>query len=150
MKTIFLFALVLIFPVLVSAQPGVPRDVEFVLARIQHAFQTSNPTSIEDLLPMSTMMRLGDSLYWSASRIEALDLLKAYFADKDSVVFRFSSPGSGRLTYTVGGKRESVDVDVWLIRTRGEVGLCALNMSNYPLATVFMNIHPANKKMAGS
>jgi hypothetical protein len=37
-------------------------------------------------------------------------------------------------------------VDVWLLRTRGEVGLYALNISNYPSATVFMNIHPAKKK----
>jgi len=149
MKTIILVALVLFVPVLASAQPGVPRDVEMVLARIEHAFQTSNPTSIEDLLPMSTLMRLGDSLYWSASRIKALDLLKAYFADKESVEFRFNSPGTGTLSYAIKGKRETVSVDVWLLRTGGEVGLFALNISNYPSATVFMNIHPGKKK-AGS
>ena len=149
MKTVILVALVLLVPVLSSAQPGVPRDVEMVLARIEHAFQTSNPTSIEDLLPTSTLMRLGDSLYWSASRIKALDLLKGYFADKKSVEFNFNSPGHGTLSYMAGGKRESVSVDVWLLRTRGEVGLYALNISNYPSATVFMDIHPARKK-AGS
>jgi hypothetical protein len=148
-KIIAAVVLILLLPVVLQAQPGVPRDVETVLARIEHAFQTSNPASIEDLLPMSTLMRLGDSLYWSASRIKALNLLKGYFADKESVKFRFNSPGTGMLTYMVGGKRESVNVDVWLLRTRGEVGLYALNISNYPSATVFMNIHPAKKK-AGS
>lgn len=145
MKIILPLVLILLFPVALAAQPGVPRDVEIVLARIEHAFRTSNPTLIENLLPMSTMMRLGDSLYWSASRIKALDLLKTYFSDKESVEFRFNSPGTGSLIYSVAGKRDTVSVDVWLLRTHGEVTLYALNMSNYPSATVFMDIHPARR-----
>ena len=145
MKSSLVKALILLLPALLAAQPGVPRDVEFTLMRIEHAIQTSNPTSIENLLTMNTMMRLGDSLYWSASRIKTLDLLKAWFSDKDSIVFRFDSPGTGRLMYSIAGKRDTVNVDVWLSRSRGEVGLYALNISNYPLATVFMNIHPAHK-----
>ena len=146
MKTILLVALVLFLPVLGSAQPGVAHDVEMVLARIEHAFRTSNPTSIEDLFPTSTLMRLGDSLYWSASGIKAMDLLKAYFADKDSIVCSVGRLGTGELSYVIDGKRESVRVDVWLMRNRGELELHALNISNYPTATVFMNIHPAKKK----
>ena len=145
MKIILAVALILVFPIVLTAQPGVPRDVEIVLARVERAFQTSNPTSIEDLLPMFTLMRLGDSLYWSASRIKALDLLKAYFSDKDSVVFRFYSPGTGTLIYSAAGKRDTVSVDVWLLRTGGEVSLYALNISNYPSATVFMDIHPTRR-----
>lgn len=145
MKIISVIALVLLLPAVLLAQPGVPRDVEFALSRIEHAFQTSNPSAIEDLLPMGMMMRLGDSLYWSASRIKALDLLKRYFAGKESVVFRFNSPGSGTLIYSSGGKRDTVSVDVWLSRTRGEVSVYALNISNYPLATMFMNIQPSRR-----
>jgi hypothetical protein len=145
MKAFLGVILVVLFPALLAAQPGVPRDVEFTLMRIEHAFQNSNPASIEDLMPMEMMIRLGDSLYWSASRIKALDLLKAYFSDKDSIVFRFDSPGAGRLIYSAAGKRDTVNVDVWLTGSRGGVGLYALNISNYPLATVFMNIHPVRK-----
>jgi hypothetical protein len=145
MKTHSVTALILLFPVVLFAQPGVPRDVEFALARIERAFQTASPMSIEDLLPMSTLMRLGDSLYWSASRIRALDLLKGYFSGKESIVFRFDSPGSGRLIYSEAGKRDTVNVDVWLSRSRGEVSLYALNISNYPLATIFMDIHPSRR-----
>jgi hypothetical protein len=145
MKTLSLVPLILFFPALLFAQPGVPRDVEFALSRIEHAFQTSNPSAIEDLLPMATLMRLGDSLYWSASPIMALDLLKTYFAAKESVLFRFNSPGSGTLIYSTAGKRDTVSVDVWLSRTRGEVSVYALNISNYPLATVFMHTHPSRR-----
>ena len=130
---------------MLQAQPGVPRDVEFALTRIEHAIQTSNPTSIEDFLTMNTMMRLGNSLYWTASRIKTLDLLKSFFSDKDSIVFRFDSPGTGKLIYSAAGKRDTVNVDIWLAGPRGEVGLYALNISNYPLATIFMNIHPPHK-----
>ena len=140
MKALLVLALALLFPALLAAQPGVPRDVETALARIEHAFQMCNPAAIEDLLPMSTMMRLGDSLFLSASRIKSLDLLKTYFSDKDSVAFHFESPGTGRLVYSAGGKRQTVSVDVWLSRSRGEIELYALNISNYPSATVFMDI----------
>ncbi len=89
MKMKLFFPAILLIPGIIMAQPGVPHDVESALARIEHAFQSSNPASIEDLLPMSMLLRLGDSLYLNVSRITALDLLKRFFSDRDSVQFHF-------------------------------------------------------------
>jgi hypothetical protein len=145
MKTISVIAFVLLVPANLHAQPGIPRDVEFALLRIEHAFQTGSPTSIEDLFPLATTMRLGDSLYWNVSSITALDLLKRYFDVKKEILFRFESPGSGTLIYSSAGRRDTVSVDVWLSRSRREVSLYALNFSNYPLATIFMDIHRSRR-----
>jgi len=98
------------------------------------------------LLQSGITMRLGDSLYQRISSITAIDLLNKFFTNKDSIDFRFGLPGQGTMTYSSGGKRESTQVDVWLKRDQGEIGIYALNISNYPIATVFFNIHPDTSK----
>jgi hypothetical protein len=90
-------------------------------------------------------MRLEDSLYQSISSIYALDKLKRFFADKDSIDFRFGLPGSGMMTYSQNGRRDTVNVNVWLKRSYGETEVYTINISNYPIATVFFDI-PRNKK----
>ena len=145
MKTVSVFALMLFLPVLLAAQPGVPRNVEFTLERIEHALKAGSPASIEDLLPFDLTMRLEDSLYSGISRLKVMELLKKYFSDKDSVEFsRLERPGTGRLSYTSGGKRKEVYVDVWLSGSQGGILLYSLNISNYPYATMFMNIYPSH------
>ncbi len=145
MKHFIVVMALVMLPSWAAAQPWVPRDVEMVLMRIEHAFRVAEPGSIEDLLQSGITIRLEDSLYRDISSIRALDLLKGYFADKDSVEFRFDSPGSGTMYYTANGQRDTVNVDVWLARSRYNVALYALNISNYPTATVFFNI-PRTKK----
>ena len=115
-------------------------SVEMALTRIEQAFRTGAPASIEDLLPSGITMRLGDSLYQSISSISALDYLTKFFADKDSIDFRFALPGNGTMIYTQSGQRDTVNVDVWLRRSRGEIQVYAINISNYPIATVFFDI----------
>ena len=145
MKTTSFFALMLLLPVLLAAQPGVPKNVELALDRIEHALQVASPTSIEDLLPFDLTMRLEDSLYINMSRTKAVTLLRKYFSDKDSIEFSWlGRPGTGRLSFTSGGKRENVYVDVWLSVFQGELLLHSLNISNYPYATMFMNVHPSH------
>ena len=124
---------------------GIPRSVELALTRIEQAFRMGDPGSIEDILNSGITMRLEDSLYQSISSIYALDKLKRFFADKDSIDFRFGLPGSGMMTYSQDGKRDTINVDVWLKRSHGEAELYAINISNYPIATVFFDI-PRNKK----
>jgi hypothetical protein len=119
---------------------GVPMPVEMALTRIEQALRTGYPASIEDMLPSGITMRLGDSLYQSASSIYALDRLTKFFADKDSIDFRFGLPGSGTMTYSQNGQRDTVEVDVWLKWSFGEIEIYALNISNYPIATVFFDI----------
>jgi ribosomal protein S9 len=75
-----------------------------------------------------------------------MNLLREFFANKDSIDFRFGLPGNGTMTYSSSGKRESTQVDVWLKRDQGEIGVYALNISNYPIATVFFNVHQDTSK----
>ncbi len=146
MRTIMAAVVLLLLPLMATAQPWVPRDVEMALNRIQQAFRTADPASIEDMIPSGITMRLADSLYRDISSIQALDLLKQYFADKDSIDFHMvGMPGTGTMYYTQNGQRDTVNVDVWLMRGRFEVNIYALNISNYPTATVFFNI-PRSKK----
>jgi hypothetical protein len=128
------------------SQIGVSRNIEFALHRIEYAIRDGYPAAVEDLIQSGITMRLGDSLYQNISSITAMNLLKEFFAEKDSIEFRFILPGQGTMTYSSGGKRESTQVDVWLKRDRGEIGVYALNISNYPIATVFFNIHPDKSK----
>lgn len=141
MKTIFAILLALTCSAAAFSQPGVPQNVEFALGRIENALRTANPGAIEDLLSWNMTLRLADSLYQGVSRIQSLDLLKKFFSDKDSIDFRFTLPGSGTMVYSSAGKRDTTQVDVWLRGTRDEIGLHAINISNYPLATVFFDIH---------
>jgi hypothetical protein len=117
-----------------------PGRVEFTLTRIEQALKTGDPGSIEDLLSSGITMRLEDSLYQSISSISAFEKLKIFFADKDSIDFRFGLPGSGMMTYVQNGKRDTVSVDVWLKRSYEGAEIHAINISNYPIATVFFDI----------
>ena len=142
MRTLLIGVLILLCSAQVFSQPGVPRNVESALFRIERAIRDGYPASVEDLIQSGITMRIEDSLYQSISSIAAISILKEYFADKDSIDFRFGMPGQGTMTYSSGGKRESTQVDVWLKRDQGEIGVYALNISNYPIATVFFkNIH---------
>jgi hypothetical protein len=145
MKKILVVVILLLCFTQAFSQLGIPRNVEFALGRIEQAFRSGYPGSIEDMLQSGITMRLDDSLYQSISSIYALDLLKKFFTDKDSIDFRFGLPGSGTMYYTTNGKRDTMQVDVWLRRNRGEVLIHAINISNYPIATVFFDIHKNEK-----
>jgi hypothetical protein len=146
MRTLLVGLLVLLCSAHTFTQPGVPRNVEFALTRIEQALREGYPASIEDMIQSGITMRLGDSLYQSIPSMAAVNHLKEFFANKDSIDFRFGMPGEGTMTYSSAGKRESVLVDVWLRRDHGEIMVYALNMSNYPVATVFFNNHPDKSK----
>ena len=146
MKTLIIGALILFCFTQAFSQINIPRNVESALRRIESAIRTGDPAAVEDLIQSGITMRLEDSLYQRISSITAMNLLKEFFADKDSIDFRFGLPGAGTMTYSSSGKRESTQVDVWLKRDQGEIGVYALNISNYPIATVFFNIHPDTSK----
>jgi hypothetical protein len=129
----------LCFPAFLWAQPGIPRSVEIALMRVEQAFRTGSPGSIEDLIVSGMTMRIGDSLYRDVSSIKGLELLKSFFSGIDSVSFRFTIMGSGMMIYSVDGRRDTTHVDVWFARSRGEIALHAINISNYPTATIFLD-----------
>jgi hypothetical protein len=118
-----------------------PSDVETSLDRIEQAIRSGDPRSIEDLIPSGITMRLGDSLYESVSSITAIKALDNFFTDKDSVQFYFGLPGNGQMVYYVNGKKKTDEVDVWLRRRDGFIEISALNISNYPIATVFFRMN---------
>jgi hypothetical protein len=147
MKTVIAILMILLYFSLAPAQfLGVPRDVEFTLQRIEHAFATGNPSGIDDLISSSIIMRLNDSLYYDISSIRAMDLLKKFFANIDSLQFNFNLPGTGQMIYYSGGKKYKDNVDVWIYRRMGDIGIRALNISNYPTATVFFD-HTKHKNL---
>jgi hypothetical protein len=127
-----------------------PSDVEMSLHRIESAIRSGNPNSIEDLIPSGITMRLKDSLYESVPSITAMNLLNNYFADKDSIQFRFGLPGNGQMMYYRNGKKSTIEVDIWLRRRDGYPEIYAINISNYPIATVFFNIHHKEKEKSTS
>ena len=149
MKKLLAVPLLLFCFTVAHAQAWLPPQVDFTLGRIEQAIRSGDPSSIEDLLVSGMTMRLGDSLYESISSITALDVLQKFFEDKEKIDFQFGLPGSGTMFYTSAGKRDTVAVDVWLRRIPGGVGIYALNISNYPLATVFFRMsrskEPAKK-----
>jgi hypothetical protein len=146
MKTFLLPLMLLILPVQLLSQLGVSRDIEFTLYRVEQALRTGSPSAIEDLVESGITMRLGDSLYQEISSITAMHLLKSYFADKDSIEFRFMLPGTGCMYYSSAGRRDTVNVDVFLFGRRQNVVIRAINISNYPTATMFFNLPPQMRK----
>jgi hypothetical protein len=146
MKTYLIAMLLVCFSSVGFSQWFLPADVEMSLNRIESAFRDGNPSSIEDLIPSGITMRLDDSLYESISSITAMKALDNYFADKDSIQFKFALPGNGQMIYLKNGKKETVEVDVWLRRYAGFPEIYALNISNYPIATIFFNIHHKEKE----
>jgi len=104
-----------------------------VSSRIELAFNSKNFESIEDLWDFSITLRLEDSLYRDISSIHADLLLREYFSKKDSVEFRFNR---GEVSFITNEKRESFNVDIYLIFRKGQVGISMLNISNYPSSNV--------------
>ncbi|MGE5352653.1 MAG: DUF4783 domain-containing protein [Acidobacteriota bacterium] len=147
MKKLFPLLLFLILPVIVNAQSFfVPSDVQLSLDRIASAFRSSNPKAMDDLLSSPVTLRLQDSLYRDISNIQASDLLQRFFSDKKVLSFSFTTPGNGKMIYQEGEKTDTVNVDIWMRRAIGGPVLHAINISNYPIATVFFNIHHGDKK----
>lgn len=144
MKT---YLIILLFILMSSAgfSQWVPADIENALSRIENSIRKGNPSSIEDMLTNGMTIRLEDSLYQSISGIQALNVLNQYFENKQNITFRFTTPGDGKMIYTENGKQDTVNVDVWLRRSIGGPIINAINISNYPIATVFFDI-PRNKK----
>ncbi|MGE5401280.1 MAG: DUF4783 domain-containing protein [Ignavibacteriales bacterium] len=147
MKTLLTVLLFVFMPSLIFSQGFVPNDVEMALSRIEQAFRTASPQSIEDMIPSSITMRLQDSLYQSISSIQAMNVLKSFFDSKKDISFQLTTPGHGTMSFTdaATGKKETVAVDLWMARHMTGPTIYALNISNYPQATVFYNI-PGNKK----
>jgi len=146
MKPLFIGALFVFCFTQAFSQIFIPRNVESALNRIESAIRNGDPASVEDLIQSGITMRLEDSLYQRISSITAMNLLREFFTNKDSIDFRFGLPGNGTMVYSSGGKRQSTQVDVWLKRDQGEIGVYALNISNYPIATVFYKVHKDTSK----
>jgi hypothetical protein len=144
-KLLIASLLLFVSPNVFAQWAGVPMPVDLALTRIEQAIRTGDPASIEDMLASGITMRLRDSLYQSISSIYALDRLSKFFADKDSIDFRFGLPGSGTMIYSQNGQRDTVQVDVWLKWSDGGIEVYALNISNYPIATVFFDIPRAKE-----
>jgi hypothetical protein len=141
MKSYIVIVFILFCSSQAFSQWFLPSDVETSLDRIEYAIRNGNFNSIEDLIPSGITMRLDDSLYESVSSITAMKALDNFFADKDSIQFYFGIPGNGRMVYFQNGKKKSEEVDVWLRRRNGFIEISALNISNYPIATVFFRMH---------
>lgn len=148
MKKLFPFLLLLLFPVVIHSQGFfVPSDVQLALTRIQSSFRESNPKAMDDLLSSPVTLRLQDSLYRDISNIQASDLLQKLFENIKVKSFSFNTPGNGEMIYTsASGKTDTVNVDIWMRSAIGGPVLHAINISNYPIATVFFNIHHGDKK----
>jgi len=146
MKSLTIGVFFLLFPFLLAAQSKETGEVSLILDRIEQAFRTATPATIEDLFPFALTMRLGDSLYTNASRIQALELLKGFFSAKEFLQFHWvERQKTGKLIYTSGGKRDTVYVDIELAKLQREIVLQSLNISNYPSATMFMDTHPLRR-----
>ena len=141
MKSYIVIVFILFCSSQAFSQWFLPSDVETSLNRIEYAIRNGNFNSIEDLIPSGITMRLDDSLYESVPSIYAMKALDNFFADKDSIQFYFGIPGNGRMVYYQDGKKKSEEVDVWLRRRDGFIEISAINISNYPIATVFFRMH---------
>jgi hypothetical protein len=141
MKSYIVIVFILFCSSQAFSQWFLPSDVETSLDRIEYAIRNGNFNSIEDLIPSGITMRLDDSLYESVSSIYAMKALDNFFADKDSIQFYFGIPGNGQMVYYQDGKKKSEEVDVWLRRRDGFIEISAINISNYPIATVFFRMH---------
>ncbi len=138
MKRLILMSWFFILPSLLESQPALPLNVRETLARIEDAFRAGSPGYIDDLLTSGMPIRLGDSLYFHAFGPRPLSLLKDFFADKDSIDCHFGIGGNGTMTYSEGGARDTVKVDVLLTISTNKPVIYGLNISNYPLPMIFM------------
>ena len=139
----YIIILALILSSLSSAQ-----NFEMAFLRIEHAFRTASLGNLWPLISSGMSARIEDSLYQDISSIQAESILKEFFQNKDSVAFRFAgkfaycgnAEGSGIMTYVSDRKKESINVDVYLIDIKGETLISAVDISNSPSPIVFYNL----------
>ncbi len=111
------------------------------LSRISQAIRNNVPANFMDMYGSVVTVRLGDSLYVDISSITAAHLVNKFFQNKKVTSFDEGLPGDAVMIYSENGKQDTTHVDVWLQRAMGGPEIRALNISNYPLATVFFNTH---------
>lgn len=140
MKRSLLFAILLFSSQALFAQWNLSGNVGVALNRVEQAFKSGSPNSISDMLGSPVTMRLGDSLYIDIAGMQASKLLGDFFANKQVLSFDTGLPGNGSLIYTEGGKRDTVRVDIGLGRAMGGPEIRWLNISNYPMATMFFDL----------
>ncbi len=140
MKRLLLIALLLLSSQALFAQWNLDGYLGIALNRVDQAFRSGSPNSISDMLGSPITMRLGDSLYTDIAGMQASRLLNDFFRDKQIVSFTTGLPGSGALIFTEGGKTDTMRVDVGLHRAVGGPDIRWLNISNYPMATMFFDL----------
>jgi len=140
MKRSLLFAVMLFSSQHLFAQWSLSGNIGVALNRIEQAFRSGSPNSISDILGSPITMRLGDSLYIDITGMQASQLLNNFFANKQVATFDPGLPGNGSLIYMQAGTRDTLRVDVGLHRALGGPVIRWLNVSNYPMATMFFDM----------
>ena len=148
MRRYLLFAVLLFSSPALFAQWDVSGNVGISLNRIYQAFDSGSPNSISDMFASPVTIRLGDSLYMDIAGMQASTLLNKFFADKQVISFDTGLPGDGSLRYAEGGTRHTLRVDVFLQRAIGGPEIRALNISNYPMANMFFNLHKHDQALS--
>jgi hypothetical protein len=146
MKRSLLFAILLFSSQSLFAQWNLSGNIGVALNRVEQALRSGTPNAISDMLGSPITMRLGDSLYIDIAGMQASQLLNDFFANKQVVSFDTGLPGSGQLIYTEGVKRDTLRVDVGLLRAMGGPEVRWLNISNYPMATMFFDLRKESDK----
>ncbi len=141
MRRYLLFAILMFSSQALFAQWSLSGNVGVALNRIEQSLRNGSPNAISDMLASPVTIRLGDTLYTDIAGMQAEELLNKFFADKQVVRFDTGLPGSGELIYSEGGARDTMRVDVLLQRAIGGPEIRALNISNYPMATMFFDLH---------
>jgi hypothetical protein len=133
--------------VLILSSLNCAQNFEMAFLRIEQAFRTASPGNLWPLISSGISARIEDSVYLDISSIQSESILKEFFQNKDSVEFRFtqkfahygSAEGTGVMTFANDRKKESINVDVWLIHFKGETLISAIDISNFPSPIVFYN-----------
>lgn len=148
MRRYLFFAILIFSSQALFAQWSLSGNVGIALNRIEQALRYGSPNSVSDMLASPVTIRLGDTLYTDIAGMQAEELLNKFFADKQVVRFDTGLPGSGELIYSEGGARDTMRVDVLLQRAIGGPEIRALNISNYPMATMFFDLHKNGRAQA--
>ena len=138
----YIFVLVLILSSLSCAQ-----NFEMAFLRIEQAFRTASPSNLWPLISSGMSAHIEDSLYLEISSMQFESILKEFFQNKDYIAFRFAgkfahcinAEGNGVMTYFIDRKKESINVDVYLIDFKEETLISAIDISNCPSPIVFYN-----------
>jgi hypothetical protein len=123
------------------------QNFEMAFLRIEQAFRTASPGNLWPLISSGMSALIEDSLYQEISSMQSESILKEFFQNKNSIEFRFAAKfaycrnaeGNGVMTYVNNMKKESINIDVWLIHFRGETFISAIDISNSPSPIVFYN-----------